>query len=172
MWYTFLGRYDGGYILWGAETGRESTQLLGEVNLISWLQILFFPASWRTGPVGMYLCKQELADMPHHEILLYPSSRLIGPVTVAPSSKPQFLYVTIEKRTWGLSHTDLSSVLILPLWIWVVYLTFLNLSLFISEMRIISTLHGKIITIINTIVSIYWVPTKCQELAQCFRFVI
>lgn len=52
--------------------------------------------------MGMYLCKQELADMPHHEILLYPSSRLIGPVTVAPSSKPQFLYVTIEKRTWGL----------------------------------------------------------------------
>lgn len=79
---------------------------------------------------------------PRHEIL-YPSSRLTGPVTMVPRSKPKvLLYVASRKEPGVWSHLDLGSMLIVPLWIWVINLTSQNLSLFICEMSIIPTLHG------------------------------
>ena len=53
---------------------------------------------------------------PCHEILLYPSSRLTGPVTVVARSKPKvLLYVASREEPGVWSHLDLGSMLILPL---------------------------------------------------------
>lgn len=83
--------------------------------------------------MGLRVCIYGIGSWnicPCRKTLLYSSSRLTDPVTVVPRSKPSvFLHVALREEPGVWDHLDLSSTLNLPLWIWVIYLTSLNLTL-------------------------------------------